>query len=79
MREQTTKEFLQHLFDMIDFSLPLYNEEGKSQLIISIGCTGGRHRSVAIAEALADHLKEKGYRVVTEHRDITKGLKSKQQ
>ena len=79
MREQTTKEFLQHLFDMIDFSLPLYNEEGKSQLIISIGCTGGRHRSVAITEALANHLKEKGYRVATEHRDITKGLKSKQQ
>ena len=72
-------EFSNKLEDMIKFLIPNYISEGKNQLVISIGCTGGRHRSVAITEALANHLKEKGYRVATEHRDITKGLKSKQQ
>ncbi len=57
---------------MIDFLLPHYIEEGKSQLVVAIGCTGGKHRSVAIAEALYRHLREKGVRAAVNHRDIQK-------
>lgn len=64
--------FASKLFDMIDFLLPQYIEEGKSQINISIGCTGGKHRSVAIAEALKDHVVSKGYHALTLHRDINK-------
>ncbi|MBE6610986.1 MAG: RNase adapter RapZ [Ruminococcaceae bacterium] len=67
-----TTDFLAKLHDMIDYLLPLYQREGKTQLIIAIGCTGGKHRSVAIAEALASHIRAGGYRTVTIHRDITK-------
>lgn len=67
-----TNEFCKKLYDMIDFLLPLYGKEGKAQLIIAIGCTGGKHRSVAITEALAAHIRKNGYRTVTIHRDITK-------
>ena len=71
MNKQTL-EFMNRLYDMIDFLLPLYGKEGKAQLIIAIGCTGGKHRSVAITEALAAHIRKNGYRTVTIHRDITK-------
>ena len=54
---------------MIDFLIPHYIEEGKNQLIIAIGCTGGKHRSVTIAENLAKHLKDNKYRTVVSHRD----------
>lgn len=67
-----TCQFLLKLFDMIDFLLPHYIEEGKSQLVVAIGCTGGKHRSVAIAEALYRHLLEKGVRAAVNHRDIQK-------
>ena len=64
-----TKEFETKLYDMIDFLIPHYIEEGKNQLIIAIGCTGGKHRSVTIAESLAKHLKDNNYRTVVSHRD----------
>ena len=64
---QSSNEFLTKIKDFLDFTLPLYNEEGKSQLIIAIGCTGGRHRSVAFAEAVAAHIGAQAL-----HRDITK-------
>ena len=67
---EKTCTFMKKLFDMIDFLLPLYMEEGKSQLVIAIGCTGGRHRSVAIAEALYRHLLDRGIRAAVSHRDI---------
>ncbi|HEX2937410.1 MAG TPA: RNase adapter RapZ [Ruminiclostridium sp.] len=67
-----TQGFVLKLFDMIDYLLPLYAEEGKSQLVVGIGCTGGKHRSVAIAEALYKHLLEKGIRTAVNHRDIQK-------
>ncbi|MBO5273437.1 MAG: RNase adapter RapZ [Clostridia bacterium] len=67
-----TTDFIQKLFDMIDYLLPLYIEEGKSQLTIAIGCTGGKHRSVAIAEALNAHLKELEINTLAVHRDIIK-------
>ncbi len=65
-------DFLAKLYDMMDFLLPLYVEEGKSQLTVAIGCTGGKHRSVAFAEALSAHLKGKGVKTVNQHRDIVK-------
>jgi UPF0042 nucleotide-binding protein len=66
------REFLQRLFDFLDFALPLYVREGKAYLTIALGCTGGRHRSVALAPEVADHLRAQGYRVIVEHRDIAK-------
>jgi len=67
-----TRTFITKLFDMINFLLPQYVKEGKSQLIIAIGCTGGRHRSVTIADKLYKRLKRRGINVVIEHRDITR-------
>ena len=67
-----TLEFMNRLYDMIDFLVPLYAEEGKTQLTIAIGCTGGKHRSVAIAEALKTHLFAEGLNVISVHRDIIK-------
>lgn len=58
------------LYDLIDFLIPLYREEGKSQLTIAVGCTGGKHRSVVFAELLNKHLLEKGADVSVFHRDI---------
>jgi len=67
-----SKEFIKRTEDMLEFLIPNYIKEGKSQLIVSIGCTGGKHRSITIAEELAALLGAKGHRVVTEHRDISK-------
>jgi len=65
-----TKIFLNKLEDMLDFLIPYYIKEGKSQLVIGIGCTGGRHRSVAIADAIYEMLRAKGHRTDVVHRDI---------
>ena len=67
-----SKEFAKKVKDFLDFSVPLYLKEGKSQLIIAFGCTGGKHRSVTFAELTFHHLKEKGFDVNTLHRDIKK-------
>ena len=67
-----TQDFLRRLKGMIDFLLPQYFEEGKTSLVISIGCTGGRHRSVAVSRVLFEHLQEKGYHAVLSHRDISR-------
>lgn len=65
-----TLEFLERFLDLASFLVPHYRKEGKTHLAIAIGCTGGRHRSVAIARYLAGYLKDGGYSVVEEHRDI---------
>jgi len=65
-------EFMEHLERMVSFLLPLYIEEGKPSLTISIGCTGGRHRSVALTAALAGFVADEGYKVETIHRDLEK-------
>lgn len=65
-----TARFLTKLFDFIDFLAPQYAKEGKSNLIIGIGCTGGQHRSITIANKLGDFLRAKGYLVAVNHRDI---------
>ena len=54
------------------FLLPQYVEEGKSSLVIAVGCTGGHHRSVAVAHALTEFIRQKGYRVEETHRDISR-------
>ncbi len=71
-----TKIFNEKLYDLLDFLIPNYVKEGKSQLVIGIGCTGGRHRSVVIADELVKNLEEKKHRVVIEHRDIEKDGRS---
>jgi len=65
-----TQEFLQKNLDMLSFLIPHYIAEGKHRLVIAIGCTGGAHRSVAIAEYTAKALAEKGWRTTVNHRDI---------
>lgn len=66
------REFMDKLTDMVKFLLPFYKREGKSQLVISIGCTGGKHRSVTVVNDLNNRLKELPYTVRAFHRDITK-------
>ena len=72
MSNEETKKFLRMFEKMLDFLIPNYIEEGKSYLWIGIGCTGGRHRSVVIAEKLFDYLKLKGYSARIFHKDIEK-------
>ncbi len=76
MRGTTAETFLKKLYDMIDFLLPNYINEGKNQLVIAVGCTGGKHRSVTIARALYEHLEAVGeYGIRIDHRDIEKDNK----
>lgn len=67
-----THEFLDRLTAFLDFTLPLYKHEGKSELVIGIGCTGGKHRSVTIARLLNAHLVENKQKSAIHHRDIWK-------
>jgi UPF0042 nucleotide-binding protein len=66
-----TQAFLSKLDDMLEFLIPYYIKEGKNQLIIGIGCTGGVHRSVTIADAVYDMLRKHGHHVILEHRDVS--------
>lgn len=75
LKFKETKEFIEKLEDMLEFLIPNYVKEGKIQLVIAIGCTGGRHRSVTIANEIYDRLKEKGHNVSKEHRDINEDAK----
>ena len=68
--KEETQGFLERLYDVVDYLIPLYHKEGKRRLMIAIGCTGGAHRSVAISEALGAHLRERGQTVNVTHRDI---------
>ena len=67
-----TQEYLKRLDSLIDFLVPQYVKEGKSQLVIAIGCTGGMHRSVFVAKHIFDILAKKGYAINLEHRDLMK-------
>ena len=67
-----TELFEKRWFDLLDCIMPGYVSEGKQQLAIAVGCTGGQHRSVALAEATGDYLKSRGYRVSVAHRDLMK-------
>lgn len=75
MSFEQSKELFAKLTDLIDYLIPLYIHEGKSQLVIAFGCTGGKHRSITFAELMAKHLIGNGYRVQKYHRDITNDKK----
>lgn len=72
LKWEQTQGLVKRVFDLVDYTLPLYIEEGKSQLVIAFGCTGGKHRSVALARLLYTHLVDNGQRASIHHRDIRK-------
>ena len=65
---ETTKRFC----DLLDYLMPMYQREGKSYVTVGIGCTGGKHRSVALANALSQHLNRQGFHARVTHRDVKK-------
>ena len=73
MSFEQSRELEKKLFDLVDFLLPLYRQEGKTSLVIAFGCTGGKHRSVTFAENMHTYLEEKGVRTRVTHRDIEVG------
>ncbi len=74
MNHEETKTFLHHMTDLLDFCLPRFVRERKAYLTIAVGCTGGKHRSVSLARALAEHLnnEEGRFSITTRHRDVGK-------
>ncbi len=72
MKWHLTKAFLDRLYSLLDLVLPEYEKEGKIHLVIALGCTGGRHRSVTIGNEVTKYLKDKDYKCIVEHRDIKK-------
>lgn len=76
LNNDQTGLFLQKYSELLDILIPQYENEGKSYLTIAIGCTGGRHRSVVIAEQLREHIAASGCSVALSHRDIDKSLSS---
>ncbi|MBE0461069.1 MAG: RNase adapter RapZ [Candidatus Aminicenantes bacterium] len=70
IESQDTKMFLDELFRFLDILMPMFIEEGKSYVTISFGCTGGRHRSVVVAESIRNYLKGKNYKTRVYHRDV---------
>lgn len=70
MNDPSCGPFLDRYLDLLSYLIPLYEKEGKSYLTIAVGCTGGKHRSIAIAMFLYEHLKKPGVRVTVSHRDI---------
>lgn len=72
LNSDETQEFIKRTLNLLDFSVPLYLKEGKNDLVVGIGCTGGKHRSVTIARKLDEHFEQKGYKCVIQHRDVKK-------
>ena len=70
MDHPTTREFMRRWTELLDFLIPHYKEEGKHRLVIAVGCTGGAHRSVAIAEAIGQYLRKQGLPTEINHRDL---------
>lgn len=67
---EDSNKFMEKVYDMIDFIIPMYIKEGKRNLIISFGCTGGKHRSVCFAQKLYKYLSKKSYNVGVMHKNI---------
>lgn len=67
---QQTKDFIEKVENLLTFCLPYYVDEGKTSLVVAIGCTGGKHRSVSVAKELADFATQKGYTTTVSHRDL---------
>jgi UPF0042 nucleotide-binding protein len=72
LKNEETRSFLDRLLSLLEFTLPLYEREGKSSLTLALGCTGGRHRSVVLVEELQKRLGGGGFRIHVKHRDIDK-------
>ncbi len=72
MQFDQSKGFLERMLSLVDYSLPLYLKEGKSQLVIAVGCTGGKHRSVTLTRKLYQHILDSGHRVIVHHRDVSR-------
>jgi UPF0042 nucleotide-binding protein len=72
LKDQETRAFLDRLYALLEFTLPLYEREGKSSLTLALGCTGGRHRSVVLVEELKKRLSAGNFRIHAKHRDIEK-------
>jgi UPF0042 nucleotide-binding protein len=70
--QSETQAFLTQLFSFLDFLLPLFQKEGKTNLTLAVGCTGGQHRSVVIANVLGEHLTQGNYPFTLSHRDVTR-------
>ena len=74
LQSKQAQGYLPRLEELLAYSLPLYVEEGKTSLVIAVGCTGGRHRSVAVAHVLAEFLRRRcGCPVTENHRDMARG------
>ena len=71
-QSEQTAEFLRRLTPLVEFLLPQYRQEGRTELVIAVGCTGGRHRSVAVAHYLAEFAMYLGYPVTESHRDMNR-------
>jgi UPF0042 nucleotide-binding protein len=71
LRGDLAAEFVRRVTSLLDLVLPAYVAEGRSYLTIGVGCTGGRHRSVAVVETLAAHLRASGYHPRVSHRDLS--------
>jgi UPF0042 nucleotide-binding protein len=69
-----TRAFLEHLYRFVDYLLPQFQKEGKTQLTLAIGCTGGQHRSVVISKALGEHLAQGNFSLTLSHRDLRRPL-----
>ncbi|MBR7926757.1 RNase adapter RapZ [Aerococcaceae bacterium zg-ZUI334] len=76
MKQPETQVFYSKFIDLIEYCLPGYKKEGKSSVVIGIGCTGGQHRSIALAERVGNHLKNSGYDTTISHRDRFKKKES---
>jgi UPF0042 nucleotide-binding protein len=72
LKNEETRAFLDRLYSLLEFTLPLYEREGKSSLTLALGCTGGRHRSVVLVEELYKRLGGGKFRIHAKHRDIDK-------
>ncbi|QSX07813.1 RNase adapter RapZ [Alkalibacter rhizosphaerae] len=71
---EQTQAFVEKLMDLLEYTIPYYEEEGKAQLVVAIGCTGGQHRSVTLVNHIQELLQKNGHWVVIDHRDIRKHL-----
>jgi UPF0042 nucleotide-binding protein len=74
MSQDSTADFLERTRDLLALLLPAYESEGRAYLTLAIGCTGGRHRSVVLAQEIADVVADKGFRVKVIHRDVERAV-----
>jgi UPF0042 nucleotide-binding protein len=70
LQNDEARTFLSKYIDLLDYLIPLYEKEGKAYLTVAVGCTGGRHRSVAVARTIYEHIHQAGKNSVISHRDI---------